>query len=168
VVLWHCAEDFANQLLARAAEIVDPHARIGHTVEATRKFLRDIHSRGREKFGERTVRADETDDEGAAQGVADPVVCQKTANIEEVARMLAIGGSDYLAGIEVRTLDRTYWAWRRPNLHAAFASRFHSYFARIRGSHRNLRARDLASRDFLAISGTSRRRATRTPGRAVA
>ena len=43
-----------------------------------------------------------------------------------------------------------------------------SCLARIRGSDHNLRESDLASQDFLVISGTSRRHALQTPCRAVA
>jgi len=55
VILRHFADDFANQLLAGADKVVHRHACIGHAVEAARKFLRDVHARGREEFGERTI-----------------------------------------------------------------------------------------------------------------
>jgi|HubBroStandDraft_5_1064220.scaffolds.fasta_scaffold08266_2 hypothetical protein len=74
---------------------------LAHAVETACKFLRDIYARGSEEFGERTVRADEIDDEGAAQILIDAFVCQKIADIEEVARVLAVQGGDNLSGIEV-------------------------------------------------------------------
>lgn len=46
--------------------------------------------------------ADDIDQKGPAQLVADSVLGQEIAHIEEVARVLAIKRCDDLAGIEIR------------------------------------------------------------------
>ena len=72
-------------------------ARRSHAGEAPRELLtKRLASRG-ENFGHRTIVADDVNQKGTAQLVADALVRQQAAHVEEVARVLAIEGCHDLA-----------------------------------------------------------------------
>src|SRR5258708_22959430 len=67
--------------------------------------MRDVQARGRKNFRERSVRADQIDDESPSRVVADPLVRQQIANVKKIARVLPIERGHDLAAIEVRKRD---------------------------------------------------------------
>jgi hypothetical protein len=101
----HIADDLGHERLARDDEIVKRYRLIRHAIEAAREFLADIFLRRAQNFRHRPIMAEEVYDEGRAQIVADAFVPQQIADIEQIARMLAIEGGDDLSGVEIGRRD---------------------------------------------------------------
>jgi hypothetical protein len=90
---------------SRAKELIERDGRLRHSFKTAREFPRDVEARGCQHFRYWTVVAEDVDDESFPQVFADALVREKVADIEQVARMLAVQRRDELASIKVGEAD---------------------------------------------------------------
>ena len=93
------------RFFARPKQVIEFNGSLRHPFKAALEFLRDIQARRREDFRHRAVVAEDVDDEGFPQVVADALVRKQVADVEKIARVLAVERRDKLARIEVGEAD---------------------------------------------------------------
>lgn len=95
----HLADNVRDQGFARRGQLLDGHGGVGHAVEASREFRRNIQPCGFQDFGHRPVVTQQINNERLPQRVIDAFVGEKVANVKEVARVLAVERGDDLASV---------------------------------------------------------------------
>lgn len=96
VIFRHVGDHRGDDRLPRGLKVRERDRFLSHAGEAPRELLAQRLAGRGENFGHRTVVTDDVDQKGAAQLVADALVCQEAAHVEEVARVLAVEAATIL------------------------------------------------------------------------
>jgi hypothetical protein len=82
VIHRHVPDDFSNHLLTGLQKFIECDCFIRHALEPACKFLRDIEASRFQQFRERTIGADQINDESPTELITDPFIGQEITHVK--------------------------------------------------------------------------------------
>lgn len=106
-----------NQRLSYFAQFITGDRMHGHSDEASIKLCGQRFPAGGKDLSHGTVVAEQIDDEGCSEFIANTLARKEITNIKETARVLPVQGGDELPGVEVGERDNLHFCEAKRGLY---------------------------------------------------